>query len=113
MWNDGSSRSCRARTRGSAPRSATALRFSTSKAGRPKIRRVIGQGISTLQNVTYADDAGVSAQQALLQVNDSENGLFFCDGNGDAVFVGRHQLIQEAGFTTSVATFGDAAAVAS
>jgi hypothetical protein len=70
--------------------------------------RRISAGVSTLQAVTYADDAGVSAQAHLLQVNDSENGLFFCDGSGDAVFVGRHDLIQQAGYTTSLATFRDA-----
>lgn len=77
----------------------------------PDSRRLIGNGASTLQSISFDDDAGVSALQHLLNVGDSENGLLFADGNGDIVFVGRHELIQQAGYTTSAATFGDAANV--
>jgi hypothetical protein len=79
--------------------------------GWPAAKRRIGVGASTLQTVTFPDDAGETGLNHLLAVNDSENGLMFCDGNGDIVFVGRHELIQQSGYTTSAASFGDAHAV--
>lgn len=94
----------------SYPQQSSDARFSDvlDDVGWSASARQLGAGASTLQPVAYPGDADEKAQTHLLAVNDSENGLFFCDGNGDVVLVGRHELIQIAGYTTSKATFRDA-----
>jgi hypothetical protein len=91
------------------PQQSSDARFNAvlDYVGWPAGARQIGAGVSTIQPLALEDDDGTTAQQHLLQINDSENGLFFCRGDGDTVFVGRHDLIQQAGYTTSKATFRD------
>jgi hypothetical protein len=76
--------------------------------GWPASRRSIDVGASTLGQIGFAQEDDTRAQTHLQAVADSENGLLFVNGSGYLVFVDRHQLIQNAVYTESLATFQDA-----
>lgn len=67
--------------------------------------RDIDTGNTTVQ---AADIAGESALSHLQAVEATENGAFFVDGSGAAVFIQRHAFLTETVRTTSQATFSDA-----
>jgi hypothetical protein len=71
-------------------------------------QRQIGTGVSILQAAVFPADDQTTAQAHLLAVADSENGLLFCNGQGNLVFIGRRQLIQSSPGSASQATFRDA-----
>lgn len=69
--------------------------------------RTIGTGNSTVSAVTFADDDETKALNHLLDIAaTSEEGLFYVDGSGAAVFVGRHDLLLSP-YSVSQATFSD------
>lgn len=77
------------------------------KALWPDALRVIGTGKSTLPAITFAESDASSLLAHLLNVDGTEDGLTFCDGEGQLVFVDRQALITTP-YTVSQATFGDA-----
>lgn len=75
----------------------------------PAGRRDIDTGNSTLDPITFDDNADTKALSHLLDVVTSENGFGFMDADGDARFIERHAAITD---TTVVATFADGRSIA-
>jgi hypothetical protein len=114
----GRTRPCRPRTppccspltnRGASPRSGRARTpapgspGSSTSLGWPAADRVIATGDTTLQATTL--DGSVLNELQLVQ--DTEQGEFYLDAQGRAVFRNRQALLTDARSTTSQATFGD------
>jgi hypothetical protein len=93
---------------GTFPQELTSARVTRvlDAIGWPAGDRVIGTGNSLVAAVTFDAGAGQKALDHLLAVATTENGLFFIDGQGRAVFRDRATM-QMAPYTTSQATFGD------
>jgi hypothetical protein len=77
----------------------------------PDTRRRIGTATTTLQAIVFPGEDDTRAQQHLQAVDDSEAGLLYVDGGNTLVFVGRSALSQPP-YTTSQATYADAAGAA-
>jgi hypothetical protein len=87
----------------SAELSGTRVNHVLNDIGWPAGDRIVATGDSTIQAVTLSN---VSALQHFGDVIDAENGLFFTNGAGQAVFVNRGAR-QLPPYTVVQATFGD------
>lgn len=93
----------------SYPAEATGLRIARTldAVGFPAADRVLDPGTATVVAATIEADADAKALAHLLDVTETELGVFFIDGQGRAVFRDRHARFDDPADYTAVATFGD------
>lgn len=90
----------------SAEMSGTRVGAVLDAVGWPTADRVIDTGASTIQASTFVATDNQTALQHIQAVVMAENGLFFIDGQGRAVFQDRHRRLTTP-YTTSNITFTD------
>lgn len=88
-------------TRG-AEQSGARIAAVLDAVGWPAADRVIDAGQSLIAPCAFVATDGQTALQHLLDVADTERGIFFCDGQGRAVFHDRHRRLKAPYLTSNI-----------